>query len=234
MEPCLEIDQVKKNRQVAEIAETEYFQQLQRQAESLRNSAGTESVLQLEVELPKTSALVGGTTENLPSRTVNLERHAKAALPKLSPMFIDHCWQEFAYCVGPIAKYILDKTLAECPDISPVELVEALAAEISNSQQAQEFRNSVKTNVTTQPESIALASKIQTEATAPKLNSAFVACCRQEFVCRMGPIAKYILDKTLAEHPDISPVQLVEALAAEILNPRHAMEFRQQLLVLSN
>jgi len=40
----------------------------------------------------------------------------------------------------------------------------------------------------------------------------------------------YLLEKILAEQPDISSVQLVEALAAEILNPQQAVEFRQCLL----
>ncbi|MBV8885978.1 MAG: hypothetical protein JO235_18560, partial [Chroococcidiopsidaceae cyanobacterium CP_BM_RX_35] len=65
---------------------------------------------------------------------------------------------------------------------------------------------------------------------AAQLNSAFVERCRQELARIIGPIAKYVLAETLAQYPDISPVQLVEALVAEIPNPQQAIEFRQRLL----
>lgn len=165
-------------------------------------------------------------------QAVNPEIQPEAVTqPKLNSEFLDRCRQELARRMGPIARYILEETLSEHPNISPVQLVEALAAEIPNPQQAQEFRNSVE-NPVSQPEQVVAVPKMQPEAvTPPKLSSAFLDRCQQEFARCMGPVAKYIIEETLAEHPDISPVQLVEALAAEIPNPQQANEFRQRLLL---
>lgn len=151
MEPHVEIDQVRRKRQTAEITETEYFQQLQRQAKELRNSVETEPESQLEAK-PRVSTLLGKTAGNCSSRAVNPEMSPEAAKPhKLDLAFLDHCQQEFACCVGPIARYILEKTLAEHPDISPGQLVEALAAEFLNPQQAVEFRQCLLSDGVTTP-----------------------------------------------------------------------------------
>lgn len=118
----IEIDQTKKELQVAEIAETDYFQQLQREAKELRDSFTSDSETRLETEIPQPS---------LPEVTT---------ASKLNPAFVERCRQELARIVGPIAKYILAETLAQHPDISPLQLVEALVAAIPNPQQAIEFR----------------------------------------------------------------------------------------------
>jgi len=147
MELQIEIDYAKRNQQVAEILEMEYFQQLQQQAKSLRKSFETDSVFQLEAQVPQPSALLAETGGNSPAGTVNSEIQLEAAkLPKLNPAFIDLCWQELACRIGPVARYIVKNTLSQHLDISPMQLVEALAAKITNSQQAQEFKNSVTTN----------------------------------------------------------------------------------------
>jgi serine/threonine-protein kinase len=144
MEFYIEIDQARKDRQVAEILETDYFQELQRQAEELRNSAEIDPAPQPEAEVPNASTLLGKTDPGWPSGAVKPETHFLAATPpKLNPAFLENCRQELTHHLGPIASYILDETLDEHPNIHPTELVEALAAEIPNFQQAKEFRNSV-------------------------------------------------------------------------------------------
>lgn len=54
--------------------------------------------------------------------------------------FIELCQQELTQCIGPMAKYIIEEILFDFPDLSSQELVEAVAAEIPNRQQAAEFR----------------------------------------------------------------------------------------------
>ena len=171
------------------------------------------------------------------------QSHRDASAPdQPSPEFINHCQQELARHLGPMAKYILEETLEQYPDISPVQLVEVLAAEIPQSEQAQKFKSSLKTKPdqleTRMPQStstdtgVSMAStKIQPEAAIPpKLNPRFLDCCQQELARHLGPMAKYILEETLEQHPDISPAQLVEALAAKVLNTQQAVDFRQSLI----
>ena len=102
----IEIDTASLNRQVAEIEEMDYFQQLLKEAELLRNSVETNPEIQLQAKVLQPEA---------------------ATPPKLNPAFLDRCRQELARRTGPIARSILEETLAEYPDISPAQLVEALA-----------------------------------------------------------------------------------------------------------
>jgi serine/threonine-protein kinase len=59
---------------------------------------------------------------------------------KFDSEFISLCQQELTYCIGPMAKYILEEILFNTPDLSSQELIEAVIAEIPNSQQAAKFR----------------------------------------------------------------------------------------------
>jgi hypothetical protein len=58
----------------------------------------------------------------------------------------------------------------------------------------------------------------------------FVERCRQELARYIGPMARFVLDDTLAQYHQITPQQLVEMLAAEITNPQKAKEFKEHLL----
>jgi len=58
----------------------------------------------------------------------------------LNPAFVQHCQQELAYYIGPIASLIVEETLAQTPRITPYEFVELLAREIPEAQAAFEFR----------------------------------------------------------------------------------------------
>lgn len=54
--------------------------------------------------------------------------------------FVHQCEKALAICIGPIASFLVEKALNSHPQISSTELVEILAAEISDSQKAVEFR----------------------------------------------------------------------------------------------
>lgn len=141
MELHIEIDQARLERQVAEIEEMDYFQQLQRQAAELRNSVETDPAPQLEAEVPQLSTLLGDTAGNLPSGAVNPEIQPEAATPpKLKPAFIDRCRQVLARRTRPMARHFLEETLTQHIDIFPAQVVEALGAEIPNPQPAVLFR----------------------------------------------------------------------------------------------
>ncbi len=58
----------------------------------------------------------------------------------------------------------------------------------------------------------------------------FVHRCEQALANYIGPIATFLVQKTLKSHPQISQAELVEVLAAEIPVQQKAVEFRQQLL----
>ena len=58
----------------------------------------------------------------------------------INPDFIELCRRELAVIIGPFANFIVEDTLAEYPQITSQQLIEILAAEIPNSQQAKEFK----------------------------------------------------------------------------------------------
>jgi serine/threonine protein kinase len=61
------------------------------------------------------------------------------------------------------------------------------------------------------------------------LNPAFLERCQQELAYRIGPMASFLVEETLAEYPNVSPYQFVELLAREIPDSQEAAVFRQRL-----
>ncbi|MDJ0706255.1 MAG: protein kinase [Leptolyngbyaceae cyanobacterium MO_188.B28] len=160
-----------------------------------------------------------------------------------SPKFIDHCQQELARSIGPMASYIVEDVLDQHPNITPRQLVEHLANEIADPHQAAEFRSRIvmasePTLIETpsQPHghssgNFADHSAAQSEdALSQSIDPYFIECCRQRLASYIGPMAGYLIDEVLADNPQIFPRQLVALLAAEIPNPQQAQEFQSQLL----
>ncbi|PSN12394.1 hypothetical protein C7293_20355 [filamentous cyanobacterium CCT1] len=68
---------------------------------------------------------------------------AESTLPtseeRPSPEFLSRCRQTLTRCIGPMANYLIDDTLADFPHLSPQDLVTRLAAEIPDRKKAEEF-----------------------------------------------------------------------------------------------
>ena len=81
------------------------------------------------------------------------------------------------------------------------------------------------------PEPAIIVSQPEPSTKTPlSLDPDFLKRCEQEFACYIGPMASWILKDTLTENSQLSPQQLIEALAAEIPNPQQAEAFTQNLL----
>lgn len=65
-------------------------------------------------------------------------------LPILDPKFVERCCTELARCIGPMADYIVEDILAQTPHLKPEQLVQAIAAEIPNRKQAEEFQQKLR------------------------------------------------------------------------------------------
>ncbi|WP_088241899.1 hypothetical protein [Calothrix rhizosoleniae] len=66
--------------------------------------------------------------------------HSTVKLAALEPEFLKLCQKELVEFVGPIAEYILDETIKQYPSLTPKQLIEVLAKEISNPEQAKKFK----------------------------------------------------------------------------------------------
>ncbi|MEH2161804.1 MAG: TIR domain-containing protein [Nostoc sp.] len=86
-------------------------------------------------------------------------------------------------------------------------------------QQREVFSNSIE---------IAQKSQSTTE-TFTAIDPTFLERCQRELARYIGPVARFIMEDTLAEHPRILPQQLIELLSTEIPNPQNAKQFKENL-----
>ncbi|MEO0869614.1 MAG: protein kinase, partial [Cyanobacteria bacterium J06642_11] len=63
---------------------------------------------------------------------------------RLPPDFIEHCHQELAHCIGPIASMLIEETLLDYPNLNATAFVHQLASQIPNGEKAQEFRQRLR------------------------------------------------------------------------------------------
>jgi serine/threonine-protein kinase len=250
----INIDKAKKERDVAEIVESDDFKLLEQQANKLRQKVETATESPLEAETQERSALLPrgdakgerssaslspfsketAIAQPAEPEVVAPEPQSKAKTPpSLNPEFLEHCRQELARCIGPFASALLEDTLAQSPHLTPEQLIEALTAEIPDPQRAQEFRSHIKIP----PQSLfqteapldATFSEQRINAHPARLNPEFLEHCRQELMHCTGPMADVLLKDTLAQSPHLAPDQLVEALAAEIPDPQRVQEFKNRM-----
>jgi serine/threonine protein kinase/class 3 adenylate cyclase len=211
-----------------------------------------------------TDSGASGQTDTVPLSRPNLTpqpppqpRPAPVPLPTSAPYaalshdFLDRCKQELASRIGPIASFILESTLAQHPHANPAQLVEALALEIPEPQQAEAFRHSLEPELefltqTTQPDLIwststeSLSDSMEDATLPPPIDSddpvsialtpEFLEHCRQALARCIGPMASLILDDVLAQNPRLDPPGLIEAIVAEIPDPQQAKAFQRYIL----
>ena len=241
----IEIDETDRNLQIAEIEETDYFKQLQAQADFLRHELYTspdpqdlppENPISIDVEAIEWD-------ERSISERLSSGSEPEVFLSQLDSAFLDQCQQSLSLYIGVMATCILEDTIDENPGFSKEQLIEALATEIPNPQQAAEFKKSIVIELEAQfiPELSLESTKssdqvfeslhpdIELDAPLPQLDSTFLNYCQQTLSRYIGMMAKCILEDILDESPSLSEEQLIEALAAAIPNPQQAIEFKKKI-----
>ena len=216
--------------------------------EDIFSGALTTSAFRTSIALPPTQL-----GENESPYPINLETdsfpNAEAAVIP-SPKFIEHCQQELARCIGPMASFIIEDILDNDPHITPRQLIERLANEIADPQQAEGFSSRIA--MASEPTLIEPPSQTPGVSGRSKKDSAaqfgenyaeqpksapsesidpyFIECCQKLLAKYIGPMAGFLIEELIADNPQIFPRQLVELLAAEIPNSQQAKEFQSQLL----
>lgn len=152
--------------------------------------------------------------------------------------FIEQCRKELVRCVGPIASVLVDSILAQYPHITPEGFVETISSQITDPNQAVEFKRRIMTSgildsgqhATSASGSKGGSAGGQNRAEIPSsIDPPFVDCCRQELIRCIGPIANVVLKNVLESNPGIDRRMLVEILAAQIPDVKQATAFRQQI-----
>jgi serine/threonine protein kinase/class 3 adenylate cyclase len=170
------------------------------------------------------------------------------------PSFMTQCREELSRCIGPMADIVIEDTLEQYPHATPRELVNLLAAQLSDADQAAVFishiRIPLESTATSQTSGrnrtghdntvietlLQVSSSSSSDGAAPGassdlqvLSQAFVERCRQVLTQCVGPMATFLLEDALSEMPTPSPQALVDRLAADIPDSKAAAEFKQLL-----
>jgi serine/threonine-protein kinase len=94
-----------------------------------------------EIIPPKSIATHQKVGNRTPETTLKSGLHPQSEPSfQLTQAVADRCQQELTRCIGPMAKYIVEDALDQNPQLSVPQLIDLLAAEIPNPQQASEFR----------------------------------------------------------------------------------------------
>ncbi|MEM8805270.1 MAG: protein kinase [Cyanobacteria bacterium P01_G01_bin.38] len=155
--------------------------------------------------------------------------------------FMQQCREELSRRIGPMADIVIQETLEQHPQATPRELVQFLAAQLSQADQAESFINQIqlpaaagKTRV--QLDSLSSASTAlqsgDNTTTAPDeaaLSPEFLQRAQQALTRCIGPMAELIIEETLDAYPHLTPTALVQQLAAEIPDAKQAQTFRQEM-----
>ncbi|AFZ33729.1 serine/threonine protein kinase [Stanieria cyanosphaera PCC 7437] len=78
--------------------------------------------------------------QNPQETSISSSRANSTPVASLDPKFIKRCQQDLAYCIGPMASLIVEEILIQYAPRSPEALIDALAEQIPDAQQAIQFK----------------------------------------------------------------------------------------------
>lgn len=142
----IHIDEVEKERQVAEIIESEEFKLLEQEVLKHRKTTQNNSELQFKAQTPEDSTPSRKMTIAQPAEPVvvapEIVSKAKTTAP-LDPQFLGDCQQEPSRSLGQFAR-VIKNILTKFPQAAASQQKEKQAAEIPNPKSTQELRNGIK------------------------------------------------------------------------------------------
>jgi len=128
--------------------------------------------------------------------------------------------------VGPITPTLLRKVSVQVP--SPEHLVEKLALHVLPHQRL-EFKKQAMSLLQTSTQHPQTKSFNSPTLNQQAIEPSFIRECERELAKLVGPIATFLVQKTLKSHPQMSLTELVKTLAANIPDPQKALKFQQRL-----
>lgn len=219
----INIDQDKRERQVAEIVESDEFKLLEQRVNKLKTQTETSTNTALQVQQSVNISVIQKSTDFSISSEETVFQ--KPLSQPLNPEFITCCEQELNRLIGPYAAFLVREVLAESPHLTREEFVEALAGGISDPKQSQNFKQRIERAIKSQ----SAKHNGQAQANAAVFNKEFIEHCRQELLLCLGPVANFVLDDILTESPGITTEQLVECLIKAIEEPKQIEKFKKRL-----
>ncbi|MBW4563031.1 MAG: serine/threonine protein kinase [Mojavia pulchra JT2-VF2] len=149
----------------------------------------------------------------------------------LSPEQYKHLENILLEYVGPLAPTLLRQIAASAPSYQ--EIIDNLTLHLAGHQKnAFKEKSMLILQKTTEkaPANPETQSNNLPTKQPPVVNDSFVRQCEQELIDLIGPIATFLVQKAIKTSPQISPVELVRILAAQIPDSQKALQFQQRLL----
>ena len=252
----INIDQVKRKHEVAEICASDEFKLIEQKVNNLKNRRKISENISLEIQrsanivfnqkFPNqnpSSKLKGDLLQTSISRPLEPEliiSQIPISQPlepeliisqtpisqPLNPEFINYCEQELNRIIGPFAHFVVKDILAEYPHIRQEQFIEFLASKISDSKGSQNFKQRIEQAKKYQ---VMKYDKKKMQGNSVALNIEFIEHCRQELLLCLGPVANFVLDDILDQSPEISVEQLIKALIEAIGDPKQVEKFKKRL-----
>ncbi|MCG8365842.1 MAG: hypothetical protein MJA27_21225 [Pseudanabaenales cyanobacterium] len=109
-----------------------------------------------------------------------------------------------------------------------VEATPKLQPQLNNPQMSRSKEEEISSQIEAF-ELVYAASPPVTDVNYSTPRSAFLALFNQELAQHIGPRADYLINKLLAERPNLQPQQMVEAIVAEISDPKESQNIQKSL-----
>jgi serine/threonine protein kinase len=192
------------------------------------------AALENGTSLPETQA--ASIAEPVPQASSTLLRRIPEMLRKDLEQFL-------AGAIGPIAPVVIGRILAEVT--TRQELTDRMISHFPEREQ-DKTRQRLNT-VLKDLDSLSMlrvqeapaadsgipSAPVSQPATPTTADSSFVKRCELELTKAIGPIATLLVQRTLAQHPNLSQSQLIDTLAQHLPNPDKIEAFRRSLLASS-
>ncbi|NJR15392.1 MAG: hypothetical protein HC785_06560 [Calothrix sp. CSU_2_0] len=134
----------------------------------------------------------------------------------------------------------MQHTLEKSPHLTAEQFIDAISDAIPNKERAEAFRNKIQIPIVNQSQAFnnsinhnSVNSHVYAQQSLknnPAIsNPEFLKYCYQELTSFIGPVAKVILDDTLAKHPALTTQELIETLVSEIPSTQRAKEFKESI-----
>ncbi|MFQ4139108.1 protein kinase domain-containing protein [Nodosilinea sp. PGN35] len=105
----------------------------------------TDFVSRIQVAVDENApSLIDDSQEFTAADPESIAEAVDSAAERPSPEFVNRCRQALTRCIGPMANYLIEDTLADCPHLSPQDLVTRLMAEIPDPKKAETFRQQMQ------------------------------------------------------------------------------------------
>lgn len=179
-------------------------------------------------------------TENLTTQPASVVTSSPASSLTIPTEINKQLQALLANHLGPMASILVPQALQEVYTLT--NLVDRLAIYVPENSR-QQFQTQAKallknlhqtSSANTQNQINSPTNISQPVANSPTptvtIEANFLQICEQELAKLIGPMASFIVREAISNNPDLSPKQLVEALAKQIPTPQKAQEFSQKLL----